>query len=171
MASPAAPPETEFTYKFAEEIHQYIREYIRLADQKAGFIFTASVALLALLYQKGVFKNWLRLPNQWHLADVFALLAVLALSLAAFTSICVVVPRLKGSPRGYIYWNSIAAYESGDKYAEAIIDLTKPELAGSKLKHCYELAKVCRSKYIMLKRSFWAGLLGLVFIIPLLFVL
>ncbi len=157
----------EARWKFADETHKYIREYIRLADQKAGFIFTACAALLALLYQKGVFQYLLKPPNEWHFS-VLALLSVLCLSLAAFSSICVVVPRFKGHHRGYIFWNSIAGYEYSTQYYDTISDLSQSDLIRAKLEHCYELAKVCRSKYVMLRWSFLAGLFSLFFLVPLL---
>src|SRR2546430_1438514 len=51
-SEPAAPSSLDLDKRlvFADQTHQYIREYIRLADQKAALFFTTSGALLAFLY-------------------------------------------------------------------------------------------------------------------------
>ena len=49
--NPPQPDQTELEIKlkFAEETHQYVRDYIRQADQKATFLFVGSSTLLAYL--------------------------------------------------------------------------------------------------------------------------
>ncbi|MFH1596833.1 MAG: Pycsar system effector family protein, partial [Pseudomonadota bacterium] len=142
---------------------KYIREYIRLADQKAAFIFTVSAALLAFLFNKNAFEYWLKVPKNWTLVDLFSFLGMAGLAIAAFCSIYVVIPRLKGSQKGYIYWNSIANFDSSIDYANALSILGQEDLARAISEHCFELSKICQAKYKTLNLSFRAAVLGIIF--------
>jgi hypothetical protein len=148
--------------KFTDEVHQYIREYIRLADQKATFFFTGGTALLAFLYKNDVSSRWLKPILTWNVIDTVAFAAMVALALAAFLAILVVIPRTPGSRRGFVFWEAIAEYESGRHYADELASLSPASLAQAKAEHCFDIAKVCRRKYRVLKYAIWSGTVGLV---------
>ncbi len=147
--------------KFAEETHQYIREYIRLADQKATFFFTGGTALLAFLYNKGVSTHWLKPLMTWNILDVTAFLAMAALSFAILASLLVVIPRTPGSLRGYLFWEAIAEFESARAYADDLSQMSSASLFQIKTEHSYELARVCRRKYKLLRLALRVGAVGL----------
>ena len=86
---------------------------------------------------------------------------MLALASAALTSACVVVPRLPGSKRGFLYFNAIAEHESPVEYAGGVLGATGQVLLTEKAKHCHILAVVCRSKYQFLRVSLWFSLVSL----------
>ena len=151
----------EHRAKFSESAHQYIREYIRLADQKATFFFTGATALLAFLYNKGVSERWLKPVMTWNILDTIAFFAMTALALGAFLSLLVVIPRRPGSRRGYLFWEAIAEYENGRQYADELATLTPATLAQIKAEHCFDLSRVCRMKYRMLRVALWIGAVGL----------
>lgn len=65
---------------FSRHIHEYVREYIRLADQKAVFIFAFASALLAFLYQKDAHLTWYRPLGLWTALSPVALVAMVALA-------------------------------------------------------------------------------------------
>ncbi len=165
--SPLGPNTTaaapEFRAKFAEETHQYIRDNIRLADQKATFFFTAATALLAFLYQNRISESWLKPHMSWNVLDVCAFLAMIALAIGALVALFVVMPRLPGSRRGYLFWEAIAEYESSRHYADDLTTLSQATLVQQKAEHCHDLAKVCRSKYRFLKVALVACGVGLFF--------
>jgi hypothetical protein len=67
---------------FAREAHHYVRDYIQLADQKAGLIFTALSALSVLAYNLGLYSIhgllcWLKPPEKWRFTELIAFLAIL----------------------------------------------------------------------------------------------
>lgn len=163
----AAPPDTsppgtvDHRLKFAEEAHQYIREYIRLADQKATFFFTGGTALLAFLYKDGVSARWLKPPMTWNILDMTAFVAMAALAVAAFISLLVIIPRTPGSRRGFLFWEAIAEYEAGRNYADDVAQLSSATLLQIKAEHCYDLAKVCRRKYTLLRLGLRVGAVAL----------
>jgi multisubunit Na+/H+ antiporter MnhB subunit len=138
-----------------------VREYIRLADQKATFFFAGATALLAFLYRNDVSARWLKPPIMWNLLDVVALVAMVALAIGAVLALLVVIPRTPGSKRGYIFWEAIAEYRSGRDYADELSALSPATLYQIKAEHTFDLAHVCRRKYKMLRWSLWVGAVGL----------
>lgn len=147
----------EVRLKFAEETHQYVIEYIRLADRKAIFFFAGSTALLAYLQRLGLSNAWLVSLSSWRLLQVLAFLATVGLILCAIACITVVIPRLGGSGTGIIFFHSVAKYKNATDYATVVSQKTAQELCEEKLKHTYDLAAVCDRKYGALKLGQWIG--------------
>ena len=154
-------PDVEAKGEFAAFAHQYIRDYINLADQKATFFFTGGTALLAFMYNKDVSARWLKPVMQWNILDTIAFVAMAALAAGAFLALLVVIPRTPGSRRGFLFWEAIAEYETGRQYSDDLWLLSGPSLFQVKAEHCYDLAVVCRRKYRMLRCALWTGAVGL----------
>jgi hypothetical protein len=147
--------------KFVDGVHDYIRDNIRLADQKATFFFTGATALLAFLYRNDVSKRWLKPVSDLRLPDIIAFLAMAGLAAGSFLALLVVIPRTKGSRRGYIFWEAIMEFPTGRHYADDLSSLSAPTLVQMKAEHCRELAKVCQSKYDFLRYAWWVCAVGL----------
>jgi Family of unknown function (DUF5706) len=146
---------------FADSVHKYIRENIQLADQKAAFFFTASTALLAFLYKNGTSSYWMKPIMQWNILDTLAFIAMTSLAIGSLLSVTVVLPRLPGSRRGYIFWEAVAEYESARQYSDDLVKLSSASFAQCIAEHCHDLSKVCRTKYLYLRLSIWACAIGL----------
>lgn len=142
---------------FAGFVHQYVREYIQLADQKAAFVFAASAALLAFLYNSGASKLWLKAPTNWAWIDAVAFLSMVGLAVTSFLAVITVFPRMGGAKRGLVFFNAIAAHAEPGDYVAAVGALNHSDIAAVQLQHCHELARVCRMKYRALRRSFFVG--------------
>jgi hypothetical protein len=150
--------------RFAEESHQYVSDHIKLADQKAAFFFTAATALLAFLYQNRVSQVWLKKPlMQWNVLDISAFLSMAALAVGALFALFVLMPRLPGSRRGYVFWEAIAEYQSARQYSDDLSTLSQSTFAQQKAEHTHELAIVCRAKYRHLRSAFFVLAIGLFF--------
>jgi hypothetical protein len=162
--------EQELRLKFSEETHQYVREYIRLADQKATFFFAGSTALLAFLHKLELTNIWISNPKTWGLIEVLALTATLGLIFSTICCLATVVPRLKGSRRGLIFFAAISEYESAAEYASDVMKQGASALCEARLRHAYELSAVCKRKYSVLICGQWAGAVGVVAILVLLVV-
>jgi hypothetical protein len=158
----APKKDQEGRLKFAEESHQYIREYIRLADQKATFFFAGATALLAYMHKLGLASKWIVGPTAWSLAHALSFLASIGLLLSAIVCLVTVMPRLKGSKRGLVFFAAIREYESSNDYVSDFMKQSLPDLCEAKLKHVYELSAVCKRKYDMLKWGQWLGAIGLI---------
>jgi hypothetical protein len=152
----------ESRLKFAEETHQYIRECIRLADQKATFFFAGSSALLAYLHKLGLASKWILTPTTWSLAHVLSFFASIGLLLCAIACLLAVMPRLKGSKRGIVFFAAINEYNSSNDYVSEFMNKSLFDLCEEKLKHAYELSAICKRKYVMLKWGQWLGAIGLI---------
>ncbi|MEP6653196.1 MAG: Pycsar system effector family protein [Myxococcales bacterium] len=159
-AVPDVAPSADGHLKLAEEIHQYVREYIRNADQKATFAFAAATAGLAFLNGRGGVSRWFKAPDTWTLIDGLAFAAMAGLAVAAAVLLAVVLPRLKRSGPGIVFFNSIAEHKSASEYAAEVVRHTPGDVVDIKLHHAYDLAKVCRAKYRTLVVGFWIGGIG-----------
>jgi hypothetical protein len=157
VREPVPPPEHA---RFAEELHQYLREYIRAADQKAAFFFASATAVLAFLHSQRTAARWLKTPTSWSLGDTLAFLAMTGLATAAAVFLAVVFPRLKGSKRSIIYFGGIAEYETAAEYANDIARHQASDLIQAKLHHAHALASICHRKYRTLLAGFWIGAVG-----------
>lgn len=146
---------------FARAIHDYIRSYITLADQKAAFFFASATALLVFLYKDHAVTRWLKDPRTWTAADLCSCLAVVGLAATSLVTISVVAPRLKGSQRGRVFWEAIAEYPDSASYAKDISAAPTADLVADMLQHSFDLAQVCRRKYRALQRALWTGGVGL----------
>jgi len=153
----ATSTRTEFSYA----VHKYVRDNIQLADQKAIFFFTGATALLAFLFKNGSSNYWIKPLMQWNVMDITACLAMAGLGAGALLAISVVWPRLPGSRRGFIFWEAIAEYETAREYSNDLAGLSAATLSQCVSDHCYDLSKICRTKYRRLRLSVWCCSVGL----------
>jgi Pycsar effector protein len=154
--------DAEAREKFAQMVHEYVREYIKFADQKATFVFTGATALLAFLYKNDISARWLKPVMEWNILDALAFISMSALALGAVLAILVVVPRTSGSRRGFLFWEAIAEYETGRQYSDELRSLSPATLFQVTAEHCFDLARVCRAKHSMLRAAIWTAAVGLV---------
>lgn len=153
---------TELQWKFAEETHQYVREYIRQADLKAAFFFAGATALIAFLYKANLVQRWVKLPTQWLFVDMLSFIATVGLAASVLACLATVFPRLKGSKRGHVFFGAVAEFESRREYASDALQRAIVELIEEKLCHVHDLAVVCEQKYSILRIGQWAGAIGVV---------
>src|SRR5260221_7508073 len=146
--------------KFSDDTHSYIRECIRNADQKAAFFFAALTTILAFLNAQNVPTRWLKDVRLWSFVDALGFVSTLGLAAGAVTLLAVVFPRLKGSRRGLLFFTAIPEYDTSSGYANDVLGGTGDDLVRARLHHCYELSKVCSSKYRTLRIGFWVGSVG-----------
>lgn len=156
----AQSPLIESRWSFAEETHQYIREYIHQADQKAVFFFAGATTLIAFLYNSNLVDIWFKAPAEWVLLDMLSFVATVSLSVSALACATTVLPRLRGSKRGIVFFRAISEFESGEDYVRVVISKPPTELLNAKLVHIYDLAKICSTKFSVLRVGIWAGMIG-----------
>ncbi|HKM85596.1 MAG TPA: Pycsar system effector family protein [Terriglobales bacterium] len=159
VAPPEPAPESSYAW-FSDDAHEYVREQIRNADQKATFFVAALTAILAFLNTQNVPTRWLKDPRLWSLVDALGFVSMLGLAAGAIILLAVVFPRLKGSRRGLLFFNAISEYDNSVEYANGVFARSHDDLVRTKLEHCYELSKICSAKYRMLRVGFWIGSVG-----------
>jgi hypothetical protein len=149
--------------RFAAENHAYISDLIRLADEKAGFFFGVSAAIIYLLFRDSVQKQWLLWLPAHPVRQTIGLLAMCASGLACGLGFRVVTPRLKGGVSGHVFFRAIAQFGSRDSYADEVMRIPDDKLIREKLVHCYDLSHICNRKYRMLALQLWTMIVGLIF--------
>lgn len=146
--------------KYAQHLHTYVREYIAAADRKASFVFTIGAALLVYLYEKNIAVSWLVSPFSWSLSEIIAFVSMAGLSISCVLSVFVVFPRLSGSKRGFIFWESITEFNNPSEFSEAAQKLSDAEITRELLLHSYELSAICKKKYVILNWALRIGGIG-----------
>lgn len=146
--------------EFADQTHQYIREYIQAADQKAAFFFAAFGVIVAYSNSIGVLDAWVVNISTWGPSEFIIFIHAALILNAALCCLWVVKPRLSGSKKGIIFFKSIAEYESADGFVTEFSESQISKLLVEKLQHTYEISKVCRDKYAVLGIGLWTGGIG-----------
>lgn len=147
--------------EFACHVHTYLREYIASSDKKAAFVFAVATTLLIYLYQVRAQVRWLKNPTTWVVGDMFTFLAMFLLFLGAACCAMVVAPRFTRTHRGFVYFGSIAEFESASDYSSSIFSETRIQLTQALLKHNFDLARICRAKFRVLVCGIWFTVVGL----------
>ena len=150
------------TEAFAARVHRYVNGCIRLADRNAAFLFAAVGATLAFLNARGATKLWIKSPFDWSLSETLAFLAVMGFLASATASAVVLLPRKKGSRTGLVFWGAISKCRSAEEYARLVVGQQPTGLAEATLEHCFELSRVCTSKYRAMSWALWSGGAGFV---------
>lgn len=148
---------------FAEFHASYVGSYIGLADTKAAWTFAvASGGLAYMLGIDGFRQAMLGHALAWSSTTALFLATAILLLLSAAFSFLVIVPRLSTSGEGIVYFGAVAKRSSASDYVRDIASRKAPDLAEARLKHCYDISKVCLTKYQQLKKAILFGLPGLI---------
>ncbi|WP_459880667.1 Pycsar system effector family protein [Desulfothermus naphthae] len=91
------------------------------------------------------------------MGEVLVFVSVIGLAMSCMLAVAVVFPKLKGSRRGYIFWESISEFESASSFSNSVQQLDNQSLTNELLNHVYELAVVCKEKYRILNWSLRIG--------------
>ncbi len=155
-------PTDKIQWQFACETHKYIREFISIADNKAQWYIAFASAFLAWMNTQKIFTVfWSIKAAEWRSADILTLIAIIGLSVCIFFSLLTIIPRLKGSKKGIVYFASIAEHETCNDYLADVLRKKDQDIVIEKLRHVYELARVCNGKFNTLKFAVWSGGIGL----------
>ena len=147
---------------FASLVHQYTRDFIKFADQKAAFIFAVASATLAFLVKQGAHKSLLIPIRDRGFSEWAAFLSCLLVGFSGLLSLLVVLPRLRGRGEGLIYWKGVVKSGSAPGFVSRVRQLRSGQLTNVVLEHCYEMAEIADRKYELLKWAMWFGAFGAV---------
>lgn len=160
-------PSDDTQIEFAWNVHQYLNEYIRFGDQKAGAVLAWVSALLGICLTLGIPDFFTKVG--FTLIDIQAKATVLGvLSLLAVTFLCSafllaaksILPNLHSTQgKGMIFWENIRRYEKAD-YRDGYSALSSEQLLVQVTEHISDLSRVCHSKYFLLALSLYCALFG-----------
>jgi hypothetical protein len=139
----------------------YVRHYIALADTKAAWCFTVAAGALAFVFGRTASRTEL-LDPQWSWGTGVVWGATVFLLLSALFSFLVIRPRpTTSSHHGIIFFVQIANKANASTYISDVAGHSKSTLTAARLEHCYDISRVCASKYASIRRAIWFGLVGL----------
>lgn len=147
--------------QFAEFQEGYIRHYIALADTKAMIVFGISTSLLAYTIASDRMAPISLCPvNFGQLALVGA--PIILLILSCVFCILVILPRTPTSGEGIVFFGAVAGYKNGEEFRNKIRSCGEAELTDARIRHCYDIARVCTRKYGHLRKGMLIGAAGIV---------
>lgn len=161
IVSTDAPQLDESHRSFAEFHQGYVSAYIQFADTKAAWVFAVASGLLAYVFGNDELRALMFLPA-WNLPFILLIGTILLLALSAVLSFLVISPRLPTSGEGVVFFSAVARKSSADSYVREIASMNDPALTEARLKHSYDISRVCARKYGHLRWAFWTGVLGLI---------
>lgn len=149
---PSSDPKMDEAAKqeFLWHTHQYLSEYARFGDTKAGFAGAIAVALLGALFSVKAHIAMLQQSfGQWTLPTWLAAMGETFLCGSVALAVWTVLPRLGSSQsKGFVYWNSIAAHGSVDLLQTSFHSQSAHTLNDHLLHHVFDISsKVCIPKY------------------------
>lgn len=143
-------------------IRDYIGNYISLADAKAGILIGIFSGLLSFSFinRSDLFKIAI---NEWHLFDFLMLCGWVLFVLGIVCALFVIWPKtMTAKKQGFVSWVHIANYKNIDDYLKDVLSAGDPKVSEQICELNYDLALVCKRKYIWLSRSFKLGLCGVI---------
>lgn len=148
--------------EFADFHEGYVRHYIALADTKAAWAFTVASGAIAFVFSRTASRTEL-LDPQWSVGTSLVWAATAFLGLSALFSFLVIRPRRPTSADdGIVFFVQVADKASASAYASEVAGYDQNSLTTARLEHCYDVSRVCASKYASLRLAIWSGLLGVV---------
>jgi hypothetical protein len=150
---------------FAEFHEGYVRHYVGLADAKATLLFGLLGALIAYLFGREAFHELVfAAPRDWRSA--FAITSAVLLALGAWFAALVIAPRLWTTGEAIVFFAGVAEHSSGSAYAAKIRASDEEDLLEARLRHCYDVSRVCTRKYNLLRIAIWTGTAGIATSLP-----
>jgi hypothetical protein len=162
VRAPNTNNESVSQWPFALESHKYVREMLVNADNKAQRYIAFSSAFLVWLSTTEIPKIWSMPIKEWRTLDALYMASILGMSFCVLFSLVTILPRLKGSRKGILYFNSVAEYETSNEFLTAVQKCSDRDLLAEELRHVFELSKICKKKFSWLVASVWSGGAGLV---------
>jgi len=147
--------------EFAEFHEDYVRSYISLADTKGSWAFAIASGVLVYLFTDNNIREVLLSPS---LSCRFGLVLLTGLLMvaSAVCSFLVVAPRLSApSGDGIVFFGAVAKHRSATEYIDNVASMSPGSLTHARLKHCFDISRICHRKYVFLRFSIWMGVSGL----------
>ena len=162
VQSPYSLTEKKVHWQFASETHKYVREFIINADNKAQHYIVFASAFLVWMNSSESLKFWNVPAKEWRLLDLINIISIVGMTSCILFALSALLPRLKGSKKGIIFFESISEHEMSTDYLADVLKKGEQELVIEELKHVFELSRICSRKFYNLKISIWSGAIGLI---------
>ncbi|MES2442857.1 MAG: Pycsar system effector family protein [Pseudomonadota bacterium] len=146
--------------EFAANQAQHVITNIAMADTKATWTFAVLAGVIGyVVSQTDVVSAVVSAERPWLAA--LAGLALAALLLGAGAAFLVILPRTSGAPGGIFFFGAVAVRADAGAYLDELQPLSHGALIEARIRHNFEIARVCRRKYRVLRLAMLSGVIGL----------
>jgi hypothetical protein len=159
--SPFSENKNKVQWQFSIETHKYVREFINGADNKSQHYIAFASAFLVWVNSRESLNFWSIPAKEWRFLDLLNIISIVGMTICILLALWALLPRLNGSKKGIIFFDSIAEHEISNDYLADVLKKSEQELVIEELKHVFELSRICSKKFFYLKLSVWSGSIGL----------
>lgn len=145
---------------FSEFQQGYVSSYIQLADTKGAWVFAVASGLIAYMFGRPDIQSAIQF-QRWDWLTVLVCATLTLLVLTAGLSFLAIVPRLSRSHDSVVFFGSVANRVSSEEFVREISDMSESDLIGARLRHAYDISRVCANKFRLLAIAFRTGILAL----------
>lgn len=146
---------------FADFHQNYVTGYIQLADTKATWVFAVASGLIAYVFSDSSIQGAIQFQG-WDWLTVLICVTVVLLVSTAVLSFVVIAPRLSRSRDGVVFFGSVATRASPDEFVREVAGMGESALIEARLRHGYDISKICARKYRFLTAAFRTGFFALI---------
>jgi hypothetical protein len=126
------------------EANRIFADQIKVADQKAAYVFTFLLAMLVWSSETRRAFNWMHLAEVPLLTLAVSIALVVSVIIALISAILVVLPRSRPG-RSLLFWG--AWPEAGDRLVAARLSDDNDFIFDEYLQNTRTLAMICRAKF------------------------
>lgn len=156
--------DTKEKIEYADQQFEMVTRNIETADAKAGIVSTLVGGFLAVLAtQQGEMMRGVGASSNAFLQFLDTssfIIGGICLVGSGLYSLSVIFPRLAVRQGDLAFWGSISLFPSSADFVEKLDAASADELSDQRVRQCYDLARVCRRKYEMLRISMALGAVG-----------
>lgn len=146
--------------EFANAQQQYISSYIVLADTKCAWAFAISAGLIAYLLTNSGSSPILSTDASLASRCV-GFVALVSLIFSAVFSFLGIAPRLRSTRSDDpFFFGTVASHRTSGHFVDQVTGFMPNELPAIRLRHNYDISRVCTRKYFFVRSSLWTGFFG-----------
>lgn len=121
---------------FSTHVHQYLTNYVTVADAKASGLLIINLAIISLLIESQPLIN---MTLCW--------ISIIGYSISSLISIWVIFPRLPSERNGLIFWEDILSRETPEQYTEEFSSIDTKNIISECAKENWYISSVLHKKY------------------------
>lgn len=121
---------------FSTHIHQYLINYITVADAKASGLLILNLALITLLIE-----------SQSSINMILCWISIIGYFISSLISIWVIFPRLPSEGNGMIFWEDILIRKTSEQYSQEFSSIDTKKIISDCAKENWQISSVLHKKY------------------------